>query len=202
MKKLFASIRKYFYLKFFHKRHVFFMKDAVRGDSQCRECGKWLSELQAAKGILIALVLLCSVHADTLLPTPGGYAYNAPVTVRIVVQDSACDPCRATLCVYKCYDTDLSPDFKALPGDTAKLSFTVPAKMVKSWPDSGFIYLSDFGGKKSGLLRMLTPITFKAPTDSYPDPHPPGGVKPLKARNPFTRTRFGLWLPRVDGRTL
>lgn len=35
----------------------------------------------------------------------------------------------------------------------------------------------------------------------YPDPNP-NPVKPLKTKNPFTRSRFGLVLYRIDGRLL
>jgi len=72
------------------------MSEAIQGDAQCQLCKKWISEMEAVKGILIALLLLCApTLPDEALTPPGGFLYAAQESARVVLRDSACAPlCR------------------------------------------------------------------------------------------------------------
>lgn len=198
IKMKFLDLKIFFYLKFFHKNHVFLRSEVIRDetDPACQLCGKRLSALPGVKGTLIALLLLALPgHADFFVGAKKDTMFirDSSYSFRVVLETPDCTEARP--CLVQVEDdrgamADAAGAVYGAKGDTAGFSYTFPAARyhystktirLSIWNPYG----RNLGGWTAGL--------------GFSDPKPPLSLK-ARPRAPWRAIPTLAY--RLDGRRL
>lgn len=198
IKMKWQDLKIFFYLKFFHKNHVFLRSEVTRSetDPACQLCGKTLSSLPGVKGTLIALLLLAlPARADFFVGAKKDTTFyrDSAYSFRVALEGSDCTEARP--CLVQVEDdrgsmADVAASFHGAKGDTVGFSYAFPASRyhyttttirLSIWNQYG----RSLGGWTAGL--------------GFSDPKPPLG---LKARPRGSWRALPTLSYRLDGRRL